>query len=194
MIGNIIVVNGGSSVGKTTLCRALQRTLSEPHLLSGGDIFFLERPPFYLDYVDDGRVSSESGLVAYFVNEELAEVHIGPLALKWNEEMFHALASWADRGNHVIVDTVLHSPELAAGMQRGLGDRSVFHVGVTCPLDEAQRREIERGNRALGAAVYFHSLAHGHYDYDLAIDTAALSTQAAVAQIREELTIRDFVS
>lgn len=194
MIGNIIVINGGSSVGKTTLCRALQRALPEPHLLSGGDIFFLERPPFFLDYVDENRESLESGFVAHFRNGELAGVDIGPLALKWNEEMFHVLGSWADRGNHLIVDTVLHSAAMAAGMQRGLGDRPVFHVGVTCPLAEALRRESARGNRAPGAAAYFHSLTHGHYAYDLEIDTAQMSTEAAVTQIRTALAARGFVS
>lgn len=67
MIGNIIVVNGGSSVGKTTLFRALQRALTAPHLLSGGDIFFLERPPFYLDYdydlaIDTAAISTQTAV------------------------------------------------------------------------------------------------------------------------------------
>ena len=187
MAGNIIVVNGSSSVGKTTLCRALQRALPDPHLLSGGDIFFLERPAFYLDYVHDDGQSTESGLVAHFVNGELMAVNVGPLALKWNEEMFHVLGNWADRGNHVIVDTVLHSPGLAAGMRRGLAGRRVFHIGVFCSKEEAIRRELMRGDRALGAAAYFHSLVHGHYAYDLEINTEELSTKEAVERIKQAL-------
>ena len=192
MIGNIIVINGGSSVGKTTLARTLQAKLREPHLLTGGDIFFLERPPFFLSIANDDEPLTGDGYQVRFKDGLLHEVTVGPLALRWNEEMFHTVAHWADRGNHVIVDAVLHGKALAEGMLRGLGDRPVFHIGISCPLEVAISWEKARGDRALGGAAYFHPLVHGHYPYDLEIDTSATPTDIAVDQIITALGNRGF--
>ena len=173
MIGNIIVINGGSSFGKTTLARALQAALREPHWLTGIDIFFLERPSFLLTLVKEDEPLQGDGFRVRTRNGLLHEVEVGPFALKWHEEMFHMIGFWADRGNHVIVDTVLYELGLVEGMQRGLGNRPVLHVGINCPFETAIAREQSRGDRLLGGAAYFHGRVHAHYAYDLEIDTGA---------------------
>ena len=194
MTGNIIVINGGSSFGKTTLARALQGALREPHLLTGGDIFFLERPPFFLTLVSESEPLQGEGFRARKRGDSLHEVEVGPLALKWHEEMFHLIGFWADRGNHVIVDTVLYERGLVEGMRRGLGNRPVLHVGIHCPLETAIAWEQSRADRLPGGAAYFHGRVHGHYAYDLEIDTSATVTADAVQMIVAALEKKGFAN
>ena len=44
----IILLNGASSAGKTSIARELQRVLPEPYLRTGIDDFFRMLPPRYL--------------------------------------------------------------------------------------------------------------------------------------------------
>ena len=44
---DVILVNGPSSAGKTTLCRALQAAIEEPYLVTGFDDFIFMAPPRY---------------------------------------------------------------------------------------------------------------------------------------------------
>lgn len=48
-LGKLIIINGGSSVGKTSLCHALQNLLPECYMLIGIDLFWLALPPKQLD-------------------------------------------------------------------------------------------------------------------------------------------------
>jgi chloramphenicol 3-O phosphotransferase len=47
--GTLIILNGGSSAGKTTLGKALQDTMGECYLLLGIDAFWFTLPPRQLD-------------------------------------------------------------------------------------------------------------------------------------------------
>ena len=51
--GNVIVLNGTSSAGKTTVAKALQRIMDEPYLHTGNDQFLSpHRPDNMLVYSD----------------------------------------------------------------------------------------------------------------------------------------------
>ena len=47
--GKLVIINGGSSVGKTSLARALQDIMPECYMLLGIDIFWLALPPKQLN-------------------------------------------------------------------------------------------------------------------------------------------------
>ena len=54
---DIILVNGPSSAGKTTLCRALQAAIEEPYLVAAFDDFIFMAAPRYYRGADTGRQS-----------------------------------------------------------------------------------------------------------------------------------------
>ena len=59
--GRVIILNGGSSAGKTTLARALQSALPGPWLLLGIDLFIWTLRP---DLVNDPRgLSVDDGVI-----------------------------------------------------------------------------------------------------------------------------------
>lgn len=51
---DVILVNGPSSAGKTTLCRALQAAITEPYLCVGFDEFIFPAAPRYYRGADTG--------------------------------------------------------------------------------------------------------------------------------------------
>ncbi len=60
-------------------------------------------------------------------------------------------------------------------------------VGIRCPLEVAERREVERGNRARGGARTFYLLVHRHAVYDCEVDSAANTALACALEIQQRL-------
>lgn len=58
---------------------------------------------------------------------------------------------------------------------------------MRCPLEEAERRERERGDRIQGLARLLFAAVHAHGRYDLEVDTAQLSAEECAARIRARL-------
>ena len=163
--GKIILLNGASSSGKTTLAYALQQSLDEVvYRLSADD---------FMKMVDRQKMHDD-----FFVRlgESLTAMH-------------HTIKLFSDRGLAVVVDHVLMeteeekftTPELVTLLHQ----YPVLFVKVDCDLPELQRREKERGDRQIGQAQWQLAHMHSHNTYDLEINTFAQSTDEAVEQIRQ---------
>ncbi|TMR22835.1 chloramphenicol phosphotransferase [Nonomuraea turkmeniaca] len=154
--GRVIILNGASSSGKSTLAKILQRTLDEPFLYVSSDQF-----------VESGMLPERRD-------------HVGPFA--WWQEMrprffdgFHrCLPALAAAGNDLIVEHVIEFPEWRRYLARLLEGFDVFLVGVHCDLAEIDRRERERGDRRIGEGrghVETDGIhTFGPYDYE--VDTS----------------------
>jgi chloramphenicol 3-O phosphotransferase len=82
-----------------------------------------------------------------------------------------ALPAFLQPGNNLIVEHIVETPAWMNRLARLLDGFDVFFVGVHCPLEELERREMARGDRRLGDARRdFHSV-HGHAIYDLELDS-----------------------
>ena len=64
---------------------------------------------------------------------------------------------------------------MANGCRRAFAGLDVFTVGVTCPIEVLEARERARGDRVLGRARGLAGVVHGFLDYDLMVDTGAVS-------------------
>lgn len=180
--GNIVLLNGTSSSGKSTLARALQNLLGQPYFHLDLDIFQQTWPPGFLTYSDGENPASADGLLAVFREEALVEIRIGPAGFRHMDGMFRAVAGWASAGDNLIVDGVIYHPQILGAAVQTLHTFPVLFVGIRCPLDVAEGREQTRGNRARGGARTFHDLVHAHGIYDLEVDTS-LATPSKCAQI-----------
>ena len=101
---------------------------------------------------------------------------------------FHCMKSLVNTGNWVVADAVLEEPALVAEAVKALWDQQAYLVGVHCAPAELERRERERGDRAIGMAVGQLEKVHAHGTYDFTVDTT--STPAATCAAR----IADFIS
>jgi chloramphenicol 3-O phosphotransferase len=61
---HVFLVNGPSSAGKTTLCRALQAAITEPYLVTAFDDFIFMSAPRYYRGSDTARQSERDAFTA----------------------------------------------------------------------------------------------------------------------------------
>lgn len=179
--GRIVLLNGTSSSGKTTLVRALQRRLDGPWLDLGIDRFLFALPGPYLDAPRWSEVfrygPAEPGSPAPF------RIHVGPLGDRLVRAMHRAVATMSDQGFDCLVDHVLLGDEWLDDLVEAWSGRPVLSVGVRCPLEVVVRREAERGDRTLGQAAAQHDVVHRRGGYDLEVDTSDLAPAEAAEAI-----------
>jgi chloramphenicol 3-O phosphotransferase len=186
--GNIILLNGTSSAGKTTIAQALQEVMEAPYLLTGIDQFLMEHLPKRLVVYSDGVApQAADGWLAIFCDDALAEMRIGPLGYQWLAGMYRAIAAFAGAGLDVIMDDVIYDERVLSLAVDILPAERVFFVGIRCPLEVAEHREIERGNRARGGARTFHPLVHRHAVYDCEVDSGANTPHGCAREIQRQL-------
>jgi chloramphenicol 3-O phosphotransferase len=179
--GHIIVLNGASSAGKSTLAKALQTLLPDPYLHVGIDTVVFALPKRYLNpplwqeifqYTWPPAESSD-GLV----------IEAGPRGHQLMAGLHHAVAALAHTGNNVIVDHVLIEPRWVQECAQVLGAFPALFVGVYCPLAVVEQRERDRQDRTLGQARAHITKVHAHGLYDLTVDTSQGTPEECAAQI-----------
>ena len=183
--GRIILINGTSSSGKTTLVRGLQSTLPDLWLEMGIDRFAYALPgrilgeptwPQLFHYVrPDGR------------SDGPFTIETTPLGHQFIAGMHATVAALADAGLNVIVDHVILEQGWLEECVRLWARFGVLFVGVRCPLDVVLQRELERKDRTLGQAEAQFNVIHRWGDYDVEVDTAILAPDEAVAKVRRAL-------
>ena len=161
--GTIILINGASSAGKSTLARSLQQQLPEP----------------FLHWSFDHLRASSAVPMARIRTGELDWARMRPAVF----DGFHrSLPAFAQAGNNLIVDHIIEQEQWLADLIRLLAPFDVFSVGVHCPLAELERREQQRGNRRPGEAQHDFHRVHRFAEYDLDID-ATQPTDSNVARL-----------
>lgn len=147
MKGNIIILNGVSSAGKSSLSKEIVKFL----------------PDYFHFSIDDFDT----------LIERMEERSIERLIPVPTETFFHqSIAMFSDQGVNLIVDHVLYDEETITDAYKTLSDNLVYFVGVHCPLEELERRERERGDRRIGQARQQLQFVHQQNEnYDLEVDT-----------------------
>jgi chloramphenicol 3-O phosphotransferase len=190
--GQIILLNGTSSAGKTTIAKQLQEILEPPYLHTGIDHFLAAVPWQRLFvYSDSSSQTDADGWFLPFRDGVLIDTpRLGPLAYQLMDGMYASFATLAAAGINLIVDDVIYDPHVFKSAVNRLAGCDVLFVGLHCPIEEAVRREKVRGDRAPGGAAIFHGLVHRHSGYDLELDTAQLSPTECAEQIQLALQQR----
>jgi chloramphenicol 3-O phosphotransferase len=196
---DIVLVNGPSSAGKTTLCRALQADIAEPYLVVGFDDFIFMSAPRYYRGADTGHQDSFDAFTA--LGAEMVTIsppgaplavaaRFGPVFRRLVDAMAPAVRALVDGGNPVIFDHVLHDEAMHRSCRDAFAGLDVFTVGVTCPIDVLEARERARGDRVLGRARGLADIVHSFVAYDVTVDTGALTPKACVAAVLAALKAR----
>ena len=173
MATQVIVLNGGSSSGKSGIARCLQAVLPDPWLAFGTDTL-VQAMPMSLQTSAAGIEFAQDG-----------EVIVGPEFRTLEAAWIAGIAAMAHAGARVIVDEVFLGG--AASQQRwksALGTLQTLWVGVSCNAAVAAAREVARGDRVTGMAASQAELVHRGVVYDLQVDTThaeALACAQAIA-------------
>ena len=160
MATQVIVLNGGSSSGKSGIARCLQAVLPDPWLVFGVDSLIQAMP-----------VSVQTSAAGIEFAPD-GEVVVGPEFRTLEAAWIAGIAAMAHAGARIIVDEVFLGG--AASQQRwknALGTLQVLWVGVRCDGAVAAGREIARGDRMIGMAASQAEVVHHDIVYDLQVDT-----------------------
>lgn len=177
---DIILLNGTSSAGKSSLTLALQAQL--PLVRLGIDDFIYERAPI-------GWYGAPEGLTRVPFNGAMVTQY-GAEALKLWRAYHRSVRVCVDEGLRVVVDDAILTRELMEDWVTALAGLDVFFVGVHCAPEELTLREIARRDREPGGAVASLERVHAHAIYDLEIDSTATPSSALAAQVIAALETR----
>ena len=157
----ILFLNGTSSSGKTSTAKAFQKLWPEPVIYASNDSFIY----MFADHVLKNR-------------EALPKV-IGPIL-----SAFHrSLPNIAACGFPMIVDSVLEDEGWVRECVTNLADYDVLFIGIKCPLEELERRELARGDRHVGFARWQYERVHGFGAYDFELDTSTHTPAQCAEQL-----------
>lgn len=176
----VIVLNGGSSSGKSSIARALQDVLPGLWLTFGTDVLAEALP----GRGDDPR----SGLVL----EPDGAVTVKPQFRAVEELWYQGLAVMASHGAFLILDEVFLAGGTGQQRLRGLlGDLDVLWAGVHCDPLVAASREAARQDRVRGMAMAQAVAVHAGVVYDVEVDTTICSAIACARRIAEAALRRE---
>lgn len=157
MPGRVVVLNGPSSAGKTTLAHGVRARLGPMAVVVSLDLFF-------------GCLHDE-GAVDWRTYSAMTKA------------MFAAAAAFANDGFDVIVDTVFERRDCADDAACILAGLTYDLVAVVCSVETLDRREAQRGNRRRGQARDQHARVLHDLAYALRLDTDELDIDGCVDRV-----------
>ncbi|HEX8729513.1 MAG TPA: AAA family ATPase [Ktedonobacterales bacterium] len=176
----IILLNGGSSSGKTSIAIDLQELLPTTWLRFSIDDL-VEALPASLFTRSEGLTFGENG-----------EVRPGPEFQRLEAAWMQGIAAMARAGASIIIDDVFLSGVAARDRWRtSLAGLSVLWVGVRCAPQVAAAREQARQDRNSGMAAAQAQIVHVGMQYDLEVDTTFASPRDCAERIAERMSERD---
>ena len=141
MTTQVIILNGGSSSGKSGIARCLQAVLPDPWLAFGTDTLTEAMP-----------ASMQASALGIQIAPD-GDVSIGPEFRTLEAAWITGIAAMAQAGARIIVDEVfLGGPASQQRWKTALAGLQVRWVGVRCESAVAVGREVARGERVSGMA------------------------------------------
>ncbi|MBW3564067.1 MAG: chloramphenicol phosphotransferase CPT family protein [Acidobacteria bacterium] len=164
-MSTLVVLNGTSSSGKTTIARAFQDAA----------------PTIYLNFSVDSILS---GLPPSVLARMIGGLPVTGLRLAELIRSFYACTRELLRTGHdLVIDHAVtaryHAEELLAACE---GHETLI-VGIECPVPVTREREAARGDRRVGLAGQQFASIHVWLEYDLVVDTSKQSPSEAAASI-----------
>ncbi len=164
--GRVVLLNGPSSSGKSSIARALLGLLPDPWFHFPVDALGAMRSTQHTRTLDDAEV-----------DVMLRRTRLG----------YHrAVAAVASAGNDVVMDYPLSEPWRLADLLDVLGGYDVTLVDVRCSTAELDRRERSRGDRPLGLARS-QTQVYAHGECDIEVDSGSNSAASCAQVIADTL-------
>lgn len=167
----ILVLNGASSAGKSSLGRSLQGQLGAGWFMLGVDDLLGAIMPFG-DDPDLLHVSSHG------------VVHPTDAFRQAEAAWYAGVAAVAKQAPGLILDEVLlEGGSSQARLSDALAELPLVWIGVVCDLAIGQRRERLRGDRVVGMHAEQRQRVHEGVKYDYVVDTSRLSAYEAAQEV-----------
>lgn len=168
-MARIVVLNGTSSSGKTTVARAFQEVADS----------------LFLNFSIDSILSALPGSV---IERLVAGKGIpGVPVLEMHFAFFACVKELAALGRDLVIDDAITSRAQAERLLAAVEGHQVLFVSVSAPAEVLAERERARGDRTVGMAVRQLETIDQWFEYDVKVDTSVVSPQEAAMQILSAL-------
>lgn len=157
--GSIILFNGASSAGKTTLCKYIRDIIPAPFIH-----FSLDFIMFDADVLPKKRNVPELGITWKQMRPNIFE------------GFYRCLPALLSAGNNLLVDIIIENENQKERLTELLTGYDAFFVGVHCSLEILKERENLRGDRRIGDAEQDFKTVHSFLNYDLEINSEEAAT------------------
>ena len=160
----IILLNGSSSAGKSTLAKALQALIEEKR-----------KESYEIVSIDDFLKMATDDVI---YEDDVYEIS-GPLC----EKVMQVFST----GRGVIIDHVITSERIFEQLKEAACPHRLWMVHVTCPLEIIQKRELERKDRCPGSAEASYTYLYPKEGYDLMVDTHFMTASECANRILDKI-------
>ena len=160
----VILLNGPSSSGKSTLAKALQKLIEEKR--------YEQYPIVSID--DFLKMTTE---------ETIYEDDVYEISCALCEKVQQLL----ETAPGVIIDHVITSQRIFDQLLKMLCAYPLRLIRVTCPLEVLREREKARKNRCLGSAEASCEYLFPKDGYDMTVDTHRMSTAQCALEIYKSM-------
>lgn len=172
----LVVLNGGSSAGKSEISRCLQMLLGHPWLRLSVDDLVDRLPP--ASHQSSGGIDfGQSG-----------EVTVGAEFRTLEAAWLSAIAAMAARGANVIYEDVfLEGADSQERTRQHMVGLQVLWVGVRCEAATAAARERARADRPTGMAALQADAVHVGVAYDLEVETTSTDASDCAREVADRV-------
>lgn len=188
--GTVIILNGPSGSGKSSIQKAFQQLMMPNMWLKLGIDMLFDAPlpnitpenmdfwqsPNPIRWVEKSQDKQQNAIITLFVGEQGQKVV---------SSMNSAIAEYAKNGCNVIVDYIAYDQAWLADLEKKLGGIKTYWVKVAIPLDVLEEREAARGTSPKGHARSHYGTVYGDRNYDLTVDSHKNSALDIAVQLKQ---------
>jgi chloramphenicol 3-O phosphotransferase len=186
--GKVIILNGPSGSGKSSIQREFQK-LAMPNLWvkTGIDMLFdmpmpditpenmeVWQSPNPIRWVESGKDEKGNPVITLKLGEQGERVAYA---------MNSAIAAYAKNGCNVIVDYIAYDQDWLNHLEEELSGISTYWVAVRISLETLEEREAARGTSPVGHARSHYHTVYGDRHYDIELS----SEESSAAEIAGEI-------
>lgn len=181
---DVIILNGASSSGKTSIAKQLQAILPENYLHIGIDTFIA-----MMALKTNQLTISDKAADGFYFNSEtvngsdVQRIRSGEYGKRVNKLYHSTVKHFVDSGFKVIVDDVMDGKSEQDAWRSLLGEAETLYIGVECSSEVLAERERCRKDRIQGSAQEQAERVHDGVKYDLIVSTTTSSVDECAQAI-----------
>ena len=181
---NIIILNGPSSAGKSSIGKHIQEMMQDNYLMLGLDNIIYTMPDKINDYNADMKPREGFHWIKDLDDNGKPLMHLtaGAYAQKIYDTLILQVRFFADSGFNVIVDHVSLKDDYKIWVNT-LNNHKTLFCGITAEPKILDQREKQRGDRIIGGSRAQRMTVHNGYKYDIFIDTSSITPSDAAKKI-----------
>lgn len=185
-MSQIIILNGTSSVGKTSTARELQNILGSNWLYITMDHFLdmFGKHVCNLDASTEDFLQPNEGLYAAKKTDGTFDIKVGPLGRKMlSNDMYDAVESFLKNDWNIIFTVVQMKKEMVEQLKDRFRKYNPFLVYLYADVNIIIKREKNRKNRLIGHTINLLKEYDSQDLHDLQINTSSFNPKEVAEKI-----------